>query len=80
MLVEFIVASGRTERGRSWARIDPGGAVEARGEGAAPDPADVAAYGVGGLAAWLLWHQHRLAFAAARFRSSNRPPLDRTLP
>ena len=42
MLVEFIVASGRTERGRSWVRIDPGGAVEARGEGAAPDPADVA--------------------------------------
>lgn len=41
MLVEFVVASGRTERGRAWTRLDPTGGVGARGDGAAPEPADV---------------------------------------
>ena len=41
MLVEFVVAAGRSERGRTWTRLDDAGAVTARGDGAAPDPADV---------------------------------------
>lgn len=41
MLVEFVVTAGRSERGRAWTRLDDAGAVSARGDGAAPDPADV---------------------------------------
>lgn len=41
MLVEFVVAAGRSERGRAWTRLDDTGAVAARGDGSAPDPADV---------------------------------------
>jgi hypothetical protein len=40
MIVEFVVASGKKEQGRSWARIDDG-AIAERGEGAPADPADV---------------------------------------
>jgi hypothetical protein len=40
MIVEFVVAAGKKEQGRSWARIDDG-AVAARGEGAPSEPADV---------------------------------------
>ena len=40
MIVEFVVAQGKKEQARSWARIDDG-AVKDHGEGAASDPADV---------------------------------------
>jgi SCP-2 sterol transfer family len=40
MIVEFVVAAGKKEQGRSWARIDDG-AIAARGEGAPIEPADV---------------------------------------
>ena len=40
MLVEFVVAAGKKEQARSWARID-GDAVTERGEGPPTDPADV---------------------------------------
>jgi putative sterol carrier protein len=40
VLVEFVVTVGKKEQARSWAQID-GGSVVARGEGAAPEPADV---------------------------------------
>jgi hypothetical protein len=40
MIVEFVVAQGKKEQARSWARIDDG-AVKEHGEGAAADPADV---------------------------------------
>jgi putative sterol carrier protein len=40
MIVEFVVAAGKKEQARSWARID-GDAVVAHGEGAPADPADV---------------------------------------
>ncbi len=40
MIVEFVVAAGKKEQGRSWARVDDG-AVVARGEGAPAEPADV---------------------------------------
>ena len=41
MLVEFVVAKGKKEQARSWARVD-GGTVVERGEGPAPTPADIA--------------------------------------
>jgi SCP-2 sterol transfer family len=40
MIVEFVVAAGKKEQGRSWARVDDG-VVVARGEGAPAAPADV---------------------------------------
>jgi putative sterol carrier protein len=40
MIVEFVVAAGKKEQARSWARVDDD-AVVARGEGAPADPADV---------------------------------------
>ena len=40
VLVEFIVAAGKKEQARSWARVDVGSVVE-RGDGAPADPADV---------------------------------------
>jgi hypothetical protein len=40
MIVEFVVAAGKKEQGRSWARID-NDAIAARGEGAPAEPADV---------------------------------------
>lgn len=40
MIVEFVVAAGKLEQARSWARVDDG-AVVARGDGAPAEPADV---------------------------------------
>ena len=40
MIVEFVVAAGKKEQARSWARVDDG-AVVARGEGTPAEPADV---------------------------------------
>ena len=40
MLVEFVVAKGKKEQARSWARVDDGVLAE-HGDGAAPTPADV---------------------------------------
>jgi putative sterol carrier protein len=40
VLVEFVVATGKKEQARAWARVDDGRVVE-RADGAAPDPADV---------------------------------------
>ncbi len=40
MLVEFVVAAGKKEQARSWARVD-GGSVTAHGEGVPAEPADV---------------------------------------
>jgi putative sterol carrier protein len=40
MIVEFVVAAGKKEQARSWARVDDG-AVVARGDGAPAEPADV---------------------------------------
>ena len=40
MIVEFVVAAGKKEQARSWARIDDG-ALTARGEGAPATAADV---------------------------------------
>jgi len=41
MIVEFVVAAGKSEKARSWARVDDAGALEDQGNGAAPDAADV---------------------------------------
>ncbi|HUI50032.1 MAG TPA: SCP2 sterol-binding domain-containing protein [Acidimicrobiia bacterium] len=40
MIVEFVIAAGKKEHARSWARLDDG-AIAARGDGAPTDPADV---------------------------------------
>lgn len=40
MIIEFVVAAGKKEQGRSWARVDNGTIAE-RGDGAPTDPADV---------------------------------------
>ena len=40
VIVEFVVAAGKKEQARSWARVDDG-AVAARGDGAPAEPADV---------------------------------------
>ena len=40
MIVEFVVAAGKKEHARSWARVDDGRVV-AQGEGAPSDAADV---------------------------------------
>jgi hypothetical protein len=40
MIVEFVVAAGKKEQARSWARVDDDRVAE-RGEGAPADPADV---------------------------------------
>lgn len=40
MIVDFVVAAGKKEQARSWARID-NGAVVARGDGIPVEPADV---------------------------------------
>jgi hypothetical protein len=40
MLVEFVVAAGKKEQARGWARLADGALVE-RGDGATPEPADV---------------------------------------
>jgi SCP-2 sterol transfer family len=40
MIVEFVVAAGKKEQARSWARVDDG-AVVARGAGTPAEPADV---------------------------------------
>ena len=40
MIVEFVVAAGKKDQARGWARIDDG-AVAARGDGAPGEPADV---------------------------------------
>jgi putative sterol carrier protein len=41
MIVEFVVAAGKTEKARSWARIDDAGAIAEQGSGPAPASADV---------------------------------------
>ncbi len=38
--VEFVIAAGKKEQARGWARVDAG-TVAARGAGPAPEPADV---------------------------------------
>ena len=40
MIVEFVVAAGKKEQARAWARVD-GAAVVASGGGPSPDAADV---------------------------------------
>ena len=40
MIVEFVVAAGKKEQARSWARVDDSNLV-ARGEGPPAEPADV---------------------------------------
>jgi putative sterol carrier protein len=40
MIVEFVVAAGKKEQARGWARVDDG-TVVARGDGAPAEPADV---------------------------------------
>ena len=40
MIVEFVVAAGKKEQARGWARIDADAIVE-KGEGAPATPADV---------------------------------------
>jgi putative sterol carrier protein len=40
MIVEFVVAAGKKEQARGWARVDDG-ALVAKGDGAPPEPADV---------------------------------------
>jgi putative sterol carrier protein len=40
MIVEFVVAAGKKEQARGWARVD-GGTVVEKGERAPADPADV---------------------------------------
>jgi hypothetical protein len=40
VLVEFVVAVGKKQQARSWARVE-GGAVAERGEGEPPSGADV---------------------------------------
>ena len=37
MVVEFVVAAGKKEQARGWARIDDDGSVLDRGDGAAPN-------------------------------------------
>jgi hypothetical protein len=41
MIVEFVVAAGKSEKGRSWARVESDGKIAAQGEGAPTEPADV---------------------------------------
>jgi hypothetical protein len=40
VLVEFVIAAGKKEQARGWARV-AGDAVAERGEGASPEPADL---------------------------------------
>ena len=40
MIVEFVVAAGKKEQARGWARVDDGTVVE-RAQGAPAQPADV---------------------------------------
>jgi putative sterol carrier protein len=40
VLVEFVVAAGKREQARSWARVDDA-AVTERGDGAPAQPADI---------------------------------------
>jgi hypothetical protein len=41
LLVEFVVAAGKSEKARSWARVEADGSVVAQGSGAPADPPDV---------------------------------------
>lgn len=40
MIVEFVVAAGKKEQGRSWARVDDG-TIAQHGDGAPAEPADI---------------------------------------
>jgi putative sterol carrier protein len=40
VLIEFVVAAGKKEQARGWARVDGGKLIE-RGDGAPAEPADV---------------------------------------
>jgi hypothetical protein len=41
VLVEFVVAAGKKEQARSWARVDDAATVTERGDGAPAEPADI---------------------------------------
>jgi hypothetical protein len=41
VIIEFVVAAGKKEQGRSWAEVGDGGAVTAHGEGTGPSEADI---------------------------------------
>ena len=41
MIIEFVVAAGKSEKARSWARVEPDGAVPEQGSGAPADRPDV---------------------------------------
>jgi putative sterol carrier protein len=41
MTIQFVVAAGKKEQGRSWAEVGGVGAVTAHGEGLPPGEADV---------------------------------------
>src|SRR5262245_9787536 len=41
MIIEFVVAAGKKEQARSWARIDASGAVTELGEGPAAEAATI---------------------------------------
>jgi len=41
MIVEFVVAAGKKEQARGWARVDDDRKVSGRGESAPDEPADV---------------------------------------
>ena len=41
MIVQFVVAAGKKEQGRSWAEVGDAGVVTAHGEGTPPSEADV---------------------------------------
>jgi len=41
VIIQFVVAAGKKEQGRSWAEIGDAGAVTAHGEGTPPNEPDV---------------------------------------
>src|SRR3954447_13380438 len=41
MIVEFVVAAGKKEQGRSWVEVDENGSISSRGDGAPDAPADI---------------------------------------
>ena len=41
MIIEFVVAAGKSEKARSWARVEPSGKIAGQGSGPSADPPDV---------------------------------------
>jgi hypothetical protein len=41
MIVEFVVAAGKSEKARSWARVDSDGKIVDQGSGVPASPADI---------------------------------------